>query len=561
MRSFDPSCNITSLQTPLLANQIQNYSCCGINLPDLHALLEHFEEVHVVVLDSPNLGPTQPPTDNESTNEPQSAFDPDAMDLDSAPSSSAPSPPSTPPVDTAPPTPSAFDNTILRTSRALSKGTISGYNTPRGISPHPHTPGGPAGVSDAGGLGEAAFNPYASYSDFSALMPGTVRTPIHQSPPPLNAIKNGGVGGGDPSSPGANIPTATKCIPPALLFSPSTQTTPTGSPLQSRTGTPTPGAGGSLSRNGSLSGASGFTGGIISACHMSPTSQHSSSGASGIKKPSPTSPIGGASSSGINPLVSKPFRCPTVGCNKSYKQANGLKYHITHGQCNFMPRDPALEGLNENEADEKARPYVCQVGSCTRRYKNMNGLREFPIITNFRLSLAHCFLCFHLRRTGYHYQHSGQHGAVGLALLASGQHSLQTGLKDAGVELPPQVKEQHLLAAQVHQRQLQQPQPPLSPLNTSTTQQSTPQYLSQLQQQQQAAQATLDARAIAEHARQQREQEAMAHVQQRLPAQKTPPLTQLTMPSRAGGMSIVGPGVTYNPSTTRREPETFAMQI
>lgn len=299
------------------------------------------------------------------------------MDLDSGPSSSASSPPSTPPVETAPATPSAFDNTVLRTSRALSKGTISGYNTPRGISPHPHTPGGAAGVPDAvlsSGRGEAAFNPYASYSDFSALMPGTVRTPIHQSPPPRNAIRNGG-GAGDPSSPGGNNSTATKCIPPALLFSPSAQTTPTGSPMQSRTGTPTPG--GSLSRNSSLSGTSGATSGSL----MSLANQASSSGASGLKKSSLSSPMGGSSSlagaSGINALVSKPFRCPTVGCNKSYKQANGLKYHITHGQCNFMPRDPALDGLNDNEADEKARPYVCQVGSCTRRYKNMNGLREF----------------------------------------------------------------------------------------------------------------------------------------------------------------------------------------
>jgi transcription factor SFP1 len=99
-------------------------------------------------------------------------------------------------------------------------------------------------------------------------------------------------------------------------------------------------------------------------------------------------------------MLSKPFKCPTKGCNKSYKQANGLKYHITHGQCNFLPRDPSLDGLNDAEADQKSRPYACQVGSCTRRYKNMNGLR-------------------------YHYQHSGAHGAAGLALLASGQHSLQ----------------------------------------------------------------------------------------------------------------------------------------
>ncbi|KAJ2935775.1 hypothetical protein H1R20_g1319, partial [Candolleomyces eurysporus] len=51
----------------------------------------------------------------------------------------------------------------------------------------------------------------------------------------------------------------------------------------------------------------------------------------------------------------------------------------------------------EREAEKRLRPFACGVGDCQRRYKNMNGLR-------------------------YHYQHSGDHGAVGLALLASGQH-------------------------------------------------------------------------------------------------------------------------------------------
>ncbi|KAF6756664.1 hypothetical protein DFP72DRAFT_846522 [Ephemerocybe angulata] len=54
------------------------------------------------------------------------------------------------------------------------------------------------------------------------------------------------------------------------------------------------------------------------------------------------------------------------------------------------------EGV-EREAEKRLRPFACGVGDCQRRYKNMNGLR-------------------------YHYQHSGEHGAVGLALLASGQH-------------------------------------------------------------------------------------------------------------------------------------------
>jgi transcription factor SFP1 len=51
----------------------------------------------------------------------------------------------------------------------------------------------------------------------------------------------------------------------------------------------------------------------------------------------------------------------------------------------------------EREAERRLKPFACGIADCTRRYKNMNGLR-------------------------YHYQHSGDHGAIGLALLASGQH-------------------------------------------------------------------------------------------------------------------------------------------
>ncbi|PPR03042.1 hypothetical protein CVT24_012428, partial [Panaeolus cyanescens] len=223
-------------------------------------------------------------------------------------------------------------------------------------------------------------------------------------------------------------------------------------------------------------------------------------------------------------LLSKPFRCPKPNCNKSYKQANGLKYHMTHGSCNFAPpkdlehvkdllerkrrereaqalamaqqgqggganpsggtaggagggagltRSASLgsggggmgigltiptSGLGgnhpslpstplsshppsanpsepgtplsptsilsltysdlsnisesdlrevEREAERRLRPFACGVGDCQRRYKNMNGLR-------------------------YHYQHSGEHGAVGLALLASGQHECLGSAKRRG---------------------------------------------------------------------------------------------------------------------------------
>jgi transcription factor SFP1 len=117
-------------------------------------------------------------------------------------------------------------------------------------------------------------------------------------------------------------------------------------------------------------------------------------------------------------LLSKPFKCPKPNCNKSYKQANGLKYHMTHGSCNFAPPKD-LEHLQallasrqsqksddgeplseselrevEKEAERRLRPYACGVGDCQRRYKNMNGLRECSSET-FDAHFA-LLLCFEL---------------------------------------------------------------------------------------------------------------------------------------------------------------------
>jgi transcription factor SFP1 len=140
-------------------------------------------------------------------------------------------------------------------------------------------------------------------------------------------------------------------------------------------------------------------------------------------------------------LLSKPFKCPKPNCNKSYKQANGLKYHVTHGSCslkpvreveavrvllasksssrnNSQPGSPTLStpnspndpsamtqaegdyGLTQEELlaiEKRVRPYACGIGECSRRYKNMNGLR-------------------------YHYSHTGDHGKRGLEMLAKGVH-------------------------------------------------------------------------------------------------------------------------------------------
>jgi transcription factor SFP1 len=130
-------------------------------------------------------------------------------------------------------------------------------------------------------------------------------------------------------------------------------------------------------------------------------------------------------------FLSKPFYCPKPNCNKRYREPNGLKYHRIHGTCNFAPPkdvkqvqallaskwsqcqgtkadgeyvEPSFGGISESElrevereAERLLRPFACGIAECKRRYKNKNGLI-------------------------YHYRHSSDHGAIGLALLASGRH-------------------------------------------------------------------------------------------------------------------------------------------
>lgn len=63
----------------------------------------------------------------------------------------------------------------------------------------------------------------------------------------------------------------------------------------------------------------------------------------------------------IDKTLERPYICPVPGCGKSYKNPNGLKYHALHGH----------DGTNELVE----RPYKCPYGDCGKRYKNPNGLK------------------------------------------------------------------------------------------------------------------------------------------------------------------------------------------
>lgn len=80
----------------------------------------------------------------------------------------------------------------------------------------------------------------------------------------------------------------------------------------------------------------------------------------------------------------KPFKCPVIGCDKTYKNQNGLKYHKTHGHQNqklYENSDGTFSIINpesnepypEGMGFEKDKPYRCEV--CGKRYKNLNGLK------------------------------------------------------------------------------------------------------------------------------------------------------------------------------------------
>lgn len=80
----------------------------------------------------------------------------------------------------------------------------------------------------------------------------------------------------------------------------------------------------------------------------------------------------------------KPFKCPVIGCEKAYKNQNGLKYHKQHGHQNqqlkenpdgtFSIVDPTTSIPYPGTVGmEKEKPYRCEV--CGKRYKNLNGLK------------------------------------------------------------------------------------------------------------------------------------------------------------------------------------------
>ncbi|KAI9722179.1 MAG: Transcriptional regulator of ribosomal biogenesis proteins [Chrysothrix sp. TS-e1954] len=78
------------------------------------------------------------------------------------------------------------------------------------------------------------------------------------------------------------------------------------------------------------------------------------------------------------------FKCPVIGCEKAYKNANGLRYHEKHGHASQKLKqngDGTFSIINPETSQpypgtlgmEKEKPFRCE--ACGKRYKNLNGLK------------------------------------------------------------------------------------------------------------------------------------------------------------------------------------------
>lgn len=329
--------------------------------PKSHPACLQYEDVHVIILPSP-----------QSTPQGGSSHDVDSMELDSEPASSSSSSgstnsnPNSPPLKRrqpipasaplqlsdvlAPPTNAAFETSVFSTSagRKKTKQALAG----RAAFTNP----GDAGTDGQNGQ-QAQQTPGAS-----TVWEGEYKFGTGTPPPSVLPVvtKNQSI----------PAPTPASCIPPKLLF-PSSSNPPASA------------------NDAAAAVLAAHQGAIASAALLAGPNGQATIQTLALAHPN-----------GIPPPSSgqKIFKCPTPGCQKSYKQQNGLKYHLKVGQCNFEVRDAVENGLSEAEAEEKSRPFVCQVGGgCTKRYRQMNGLR-------------------------YHYLNSGAHGAIGLAMVAQGKH-------------------------------------------------------------------------------------------------------------------------------------------
>lgn len=424
----------------------RNFTCCGRGLDDLHDLLQHYEECHVRFEDEDEDVPTL------LSDEELEAATPMASDANASGGSVPGSPTSTHAktqqtlgrqglagnatalIGTGTgdlDSPSAFDTAVMR-SPSVNRGKKRAFGQPSLAAGSTANPLYRALVDN--GMGRNPFgmaNVYAPASPFST--PGSSRagTPTLDSdnetffgsttqPGVFSNLSIRGCNTEDHQLP--------SCAPPNLFFPSASANTNTRPAKRERFN--------STSSNTSTPAQLG----------------------NAATTPSAASPMPVDANGGEH----RPYKCPAPGCDKAYKQMNGLKYHRLHGHCNQNLRNVnngLVMGANDGAQPSPSMPTTPLKGqpAHTHGASVSNDSKDMP--TNQAPDLA----AFGIHSTGphlndtqtrdapstptkpstssqpektyvcqvgncdkryknlnglrYHYLHSGSHGLLGLQLL------------------------------------------------------------------------------------------------------------------------------------------------
>ncbi|KIY53983.1 hypothetical protein FISHEDRAFT_68355 [Fistulina hepatica ATCC 64428] len=278
-----------------------NFTCCGHHLADLHELLEHLEERHIIVTKSDG----------------SRRFCPSTLKDDSSSDSSS----SASPLSSLAPLPPVSASSFL---------DVDPFSAPQVLFP----------VFPESCVDDLDFDTFGSVSDFyedsrpSPVSPYPV--PMYPSSLPTSS---------DYSNSGSSYSLSSLPSPSTSMCPPQAAPTPSASASVSCTSATSDHQFSDLYSSSPLSDSDGGLDHISSKSKIRATSKLSRKAclSKGYKSSRSVRGVSSASDSASlhksnsgrkhsSPRV-RSFKCPTPGCSKSYLNPNGLKYHIEKGTC------------------------------------------------------------------------------------------------------------------------------------------------------------------------------------------------------------------------------------
>ncbi|KAI8826016.1 uncharacterized protein EV422DRAFT_150111 [Fimicolochytrium jonesii] len=339
-------------------NFCKDFFCCGVNLGNLHDLLQHFEECHVRV-ESDVDEDEDLPFEFESMDD----MDTDMSDGDGTTGGSPPS---------------GFNDIYLHTQQYSTQQAVGDipaialadiYAEDYRIS---NRSGSSASAFDTsvirkriGGAGSSSSRNKKGKAMLSQISETNPTLPF-SADGPTHMVTDMDI---DEAAHVESLPTPVT-LPQAGSTQTTTFPTPTTSPLSATTQSQL-----ATAASQAIANAIGQGNSIVSNSSVLSNSTAQTPSVTITNSGSPPTPAADEVMliDGMSMLIDggakddRPYKCKISGCVKAYKNPGGLKYHMQHGHCEDTG-DPEMNNIIH-------KPYQCTVPECGKRYKNLNGLK------------------------------------------------------------------------------------------------------------------------------------------------------------------------------------------